>query len=146
MSPSFDSQAPWQLVDFPVIHDQRGNLTFIEGNHHLPFAIERVYYLYDVPYGSERAGHAHRQLRQVIIAASGSFNVNLDDGTRQETVALNRSHRGLLMGPMVWRTIDNFSSAAVCLVLASLRYDEADYIRTYEEFKRATCANDSAVR
>ncbi len=133
-------QKAWEIIDFPIIHDQRGNLTFIEGQKHLPFDIARVYYLYDVPSGSERAGHAHRRLRQVIIAASGSFSVNLDDGRHRETITLNRSHKGLLMGPMVWRTINNFSSGAVCLVLASMRFDEADYIRQYETFKQVAAA------
>ena len=125
----------WEMVNFPIVRDERGNLTFIEGHRHVPFDIARVYYLYDVPSGSERAGHAHRQLRQVIIAASGSFSVNLDDGRKQETITLNRSHMGLLMGPLVWRVINNFSSGAVCLVLASMIFDEADYIRDYDAFK-----------
>lgn len=127
----------WGLVKFPVMHDQRGNLAVIEGQQHLPFGIERVYYLYDVPSGSERAGHAHRQLQQVILAVSGSFNVHLDDGRSQETIFLNRPHEGILLAPMVWRTIDNFSSGAVCLVLASSHYEEADYIRNYTDFQRA---------
>lgn len=139
-SRSGHDQLSWEIIDFPIIHDQRGNLTFIEGQRHVPFDIARVYYLYDVPSGSERAGHAHRKLRQVIIATSGSFSVNLDDGRRKETITLNRSHKGLLMGPMVWRTIDNFSSGAVCLVLASMRFDEADYIRQYDVFKQVAAA------
>jgi hypothetical protein len=130
----------WQLTDFPIVHDLRGNLAVIEGRQHVPFDIARVYYLYDVPSGSERAGHAHRQLRQLIIAISGSFSVHLDDGQSRETINLNRSHVGILMGPMVWRVIDNFSSGAVCLVLASLHYDEADYIRDYEEFQKVVAA------
>ena len=121
----------WKVVDLPVVRDNRGNLTFVEGTKHVPFKIERVYYLYDVPSGSERAGHAHKALHQLIIAASGSFSVHLDDGANKETVFLNRSHKGLLMGPMVWRVIDNFSSGAVCLVLASSVFDEADYIREH---------------
>ena len=129
------AQKKWEMIHFPIVRDERGNLTFIEGHRHVPFDIARVYYLYDVPSGSERAGHAHRQLRQVIIAASGSFSVNLDDGHRQETITLNRSHMGLLMGPLVWRVINNFSSGAVCLVLASMVFDEADYIRDYDAFK-----------
>jgi hypothetical protein len=126
--------ANWSLIDLPVVRDNRGNLTFIEGTRQVPFKIERVYYLYDVPSGSERAGHAHKALWQLIIAASGSFSVHLEDGTRKEEVFLNRSHVGLLMGPMVWRVIDNFSSGAVCLVLASSVFDEADYIRDYATF------------
>jgi hypothetical protein len=127
----------WQVIDLPVVRDSRGNLTFIEGTRHVPFKIERVYYLYDVPSGSERAGHAHKALHQLIIAASGSFSVHLDDGTNKETVFLSRSHKGLLMGPMVWRVIDNFSSGAVCLVLASSVFDEADYIREHTAFLNA---------
>ena len=127
----------WELLDFPIVPEKRGNLTFIEGEKHIPFAIERVYYLYDVPSGSERAGHAHRALRQLIIAVSGSFDVHLDNGHTKETVFLNRSYVGILMQPMVWRVINNFSSGAVCLVLASERYDEADYIRDYGDFKAA---------
>jgi len=143
MSPASQFPTPpksWELIKFPVVHDLRGNLTFVESQQHVPFDIARVYYLYDVPSGSERAGHAHRRLRQLIIAASGSFSLHLDDGHTKETVFLNRSHMGVLMGPMVWRVIDNFSSGAVCLVLASLRYDESDYIRDYEEFRKAVAA------
>jgi hypothetical protein len=134
------ASANWELIDLPVVRDNRGNLTFVEGSRHVPFKIERVYYLYDVPSGSERAGHAHKTLRQLIIAASGSFSVHLDDGTNKETVYLNRSHKGLLMGPMVWRVIDDFSSGAVCLVLASTLFDEADYIRDHATFLKAVSA------
>jgi hypothetical protein len=130
-------EQPWSIVQLPVIPDHRGNLTFIEGNRHIPFPIERVYYLYDVPGGTTRAGHAHKQLKQLIIAASGSFDVKLDDGTRKETISLNRSNRGVLLQSMVWREIDNFSSGAVCLVLASMRYEESDYYRSYEDFQAA---------
>jgi len=123
-----------QLIDLPKISDPRGNLTFIEGGHHVPFPIERVYYLYDVPGGAERGGHAHRELHQLIIAISGSFDIVLDDGCEKRRYHLNRSYIGLYVCPMVWREIDNFSSGAVCLVLASNRYDEADYYRDYNEF------------
>lgn len=133
---AIEKKRSWELLQLPVVPDHRGNLTFVEGQHHVPFDIKRVYYLYDVPSGSERAGHAHFQLRQLIIAASGSFSIHLDDGHQQETVFLNRSHMGLLMGPMVWRVIDNFSSGAVCLVLASMLYDEKDYIRNYDDFRK----------
>jgi hypothetical protein len=135
-----EAGASWELIDLPVIRDNRGNLTFVEGTRHVPFKIERVYYLYDVPSGSERAGHAHKTLRQLIIAASGSFSVHLEDGRKRETVYLNRSHRGLLMGPMVWRVIDDFSSGAVCLVLASSFFDEADYIRDHATFLKTVAA------
>lgn len=124
-----------QFVDLPVVHDVRGSLCVAEGERHVPFEIARVYYLYDVPSGSMRAGHAHRKLQQLLLAVSGSFDVRLNDGRREETVTLNRPNRGLLIGPMLWREIDNFSSGAVCLVLASLPYDEGDYYRDFGEFR-----------
>jgi WxcM-like, C-terminal len=123
-----------KILDLPKIADKRGNLTFIEENKHVPFAIRRVYYLYDVPGGEERGGHAHKQLRQFIIAASGSFDVILDDGSKRKRFHLNRSYYGLYICPMIWRELDNFSSGSVCLVLVSELYDEADYIRDYEAF------------
>lgn len=126
-----------RLIDLPKISDPRGNLTFIEGENHVPFPIERVYYLYDVPGGAERGGHAHRELHQLIIAISGSFDIVLDDGREQCRHHLNRSYNGLYVCPMIWREMDNFSSGAVCLVLASNRYDEADYFRDYAEFLAA---------
>jgi hypothetical protein len=126
-----------ELIELPKIHDPRGNLTFIEGNNHVPFDIRRAYYLYDVPGGAERGGHAHKGLQQLIIAMSGSFDIVLDDGYAQERFHLNRSYFGLYLGPMVWREIDNFSSGSVCMVLASTTYDESDYYRDYDEFLRA---------
>jgi dTDP-4-dehydrorhamnose 3,5-epimerase-like enzyme len=125
------------IIDLPVISDPRGNLTFVEGNNHIPFSIARVYYLYDVPGGSERGGHAHRKLEQLIVAMSGSFDVMVDDGSQQARYHLNRSYRGLYLPPMMWRSIDNFSSGSVCMVLASARYDEDDYCRDYDEYRRA---------
>jgi dTDP-4-dehydrorhamnose 3,5-epimerase-like enzyme len=122
------------VIDLPRINDPRGNLTFVEGNQHIPFDIHRVYYLYDVPGGAERGGHAHKELHQLIIAMSGSFDIHLDDGHTKKTVHLNRSYQGLYVCPMIWRDIDNFSSGAVCMVLASERYDEFDYYRDYEQF------------
>lgn len=104
---------------------------------HIPFAIERVYYLYDVPGGSERGGHAHKALHQLIIAMSGSFDVVLDDGKDKRRVHLNRSYQGLYVCPMIWRTIDNFSSGSVLMVLASNKYSEDDYYREYGDFMRA---------
>lgn len=126
-----------QIIDLPKIHDPRGNLTFIEGGDHIPFEIQRVYYLYDVPGGAERGGHAHKALHQLIVAMSGSFDVMLDDGRDKRRVHLNRSYHGLYVCPMIWRELDNFSSGSVCMVLASNRYDERDYYRVYAEFMRA---------
>jgi hypothetical protein len=126
-----------QILNLPKIHDPRGNLTVIEGQTHVPFDIARVYYLYDVPGGSERGGHAHKQLHQFIVAMSGSFDVVLDDGRDKKRVHLNRSYHGLYICPMIWRELDNFSSGAVCMVLASTRYEESDYYRDYAHFMRA---------
>ena len=131
------SLAECRLIDLPKIADPRGNLTFIEGGRHVPFEIKRVYYLYDVPGGAERGGHAHKDLHQLIIAMSGSFDVILNDGTQQKRFHLNRSYSGIYICPMIWRELDNFSSGSVCMVLASNLYDEADYYRSYEEFVRA---------
>ena len=129
--------ADCRMLDLPKIHDPRGNLTFIEGNQPVPFAIERVYYLYDVPGGSDRGGHAHKGLQQFSVAMSGSCEVLLDDGKDKKRVHLSRSYYGLYLGPMIWRELDNFSSGSVCMVLASSRYDEGDYYRDYPEFMRA---------
>lgn len=128
-----------RLIELPKIGDPRGNLTFIEGGVHVPFAIERVYYLYDVPGGAERGGHAHRALHQLIVAMSGSFDVLLDDGRNRRQVHLNRSYFGLFVCPMIWRELTNFSSGSVCMVLASNRYDEADYYRDYAQFQADAC-------
>jgi len=127
----------WKLIDLPKIADPRGNLTFIEGNRHTPFEIRRVYYLYDVPGGAHRAGHAHKELQQLLVAMSGSFDIVLDDGYTRERLHLNRSYYGVHIEPMVWREIDNFSSGSVCLVLASAYYDESDYYRDYDAFLQA---------
>ncbi|MDG2013264.1 MAG: FdtA/QdtA family cupin domain-containing protein [Pirellulaceae bacterium] len=126
-----------RLIELPKISDPRGNLTFIEGNTHIPFDIKRVYYLYDVPGGAERGGHAHKALHQLIIAMSGSFDIVLDDGTDKKRIHLNRSYFGLYVCPMMWREIDNFSSGSVCMVLASNLYDESDYFRHYDKFLNA---------
>lgn len=123
-----------KVVSLPKISDPRGNLTFIEGQGHVPFDIARVYYLYDVPGGAERGGHAHKDLHQLIIAMSGSFDVVLDDGVNKKRVHLNRSYYGLYVCPMIWRELDNFSSGSVCMVLASNKYDESDYYRDHGEF------------
>lgn len=125
------------LIDLPKIPDARGNLTFIEGGVHIPFDIKRVYYLYDVPGGASRAAHGHKNLHQLMIAMSGSFDVTLDDGREKQIYHLNRSYCGLYIPPMIWRDLDNFSSGAVCMVLASEIYDENDYYRDYEQFLTA---------
>ena len=123
-----------KIIDLPRVNDPRGNLTFVESNRHIPFAIQRVYYLYDVPGGAERGGHAHKALHQLIIAMAGSFDIHLDDGQSKKTVHMDRSYYGLYVCPMIWREINNFSSGAVCMVLASDYYDEQDYYREYNEF------------
>jgi hypothetical protein len=122
------------LIELPRIASPSGSLTPVYGGVTLPFDIERVYYLYDIPGGETRGGHAHRQLRQLIVAASGSFDVLLDDGTNRRVVHLNRPYFGLYLTNMIWRELLNFSSGGICLVLASAPYDEADYYRQYDEF------------
>lgn len=122
------------IVELDKHHQERGNITVVENGQTIPFDVERAYYLYDVPGGESRGGHAHRELRQLIIAASGSFNVTLDDGSVKRQFILNRPYQGLLVVPGIWRELDDFSSGSVCLVLASHRYDEEDYIRDYDEF------------
>jgi hypothetical protein len=125
-----------QLIELPKISDPRGNLTFIEGAKHIPFEIKRIYYLYDVPGGAHRAGHAHKILHQVLVALSGSFDITVDNGFVQTKFHLNRSYQGLYIPAMIWRDIDNFSSGAVCLALASTVYDESEYYREYDTFLR----------
>ena len=126
-----------QIIDLPKITDPRGNLTFIESGRHVPFAIKRVFYLYDVPGGADRAGHALKTCHQFLIAMSGSFDVVVYDGKEKQRFHLNRSYFGLYLCPMIWREIDNFSSGSVCMVLASNLYDEADYYRNYQDFLKA---------
>jgi len=137
------------IIQLPKISDPRGNLTFVEGGQHVPFDIKRVYYLYDVPGGTERGGHAHKALSQLIIAMSGSFDVVLDDGREKKCFHLARSYYGLYVCPMIWRELTNFSSGSVCMVLASNLYDENDYYRNYNEFLTAcsssTCLSASVV-
>ena len=127
--------AKCKIIELPKVTDRRGNLTFIEEKRHIPFEIRRIFYLYDVPGGQARGGHAHHRLQQLIIAASGSFDVILDDGFERKRFHLNRAYYGLYIPPMIWRELNNFSSGAVCLVLASELYDEEDYVRDYEIFK-----------
>jgi hypothetical protein len=125
------------LIQLPKIKDHRGNLTFIEGGRHVDFDIKRVYYLYDVPGGESRAGHAHRALASVIIAINGSFDVLIDDGEARMTHRLSRGDEGLYLCPGIWRELEHFTSGSVCLVLASELYDEADYFRDYSDFIQA---------
>ena len=126
-----------KIIKLPKIQDSRGNLTFIENNSHIPFSIERVYYLYDVPGGESRASHAHKSLHQLFIALSGSFDIVLKDGFRSKKFSLNRSYVGLYVPPMIWRTLVNFSSGSVCMVLASQKYDESDYFRNWSDYSKA---------
>lgn len=131
-----------KIIELPKITDARGNLTFVEGSNQIPFDIQRVYYLYDVPGGAQRGGHAHKGLHQLIIAMSGSFDVVLDDGSNKKRVHLNRSYNGLYICPMIWRELDNFSSGSVLMVLASNKYDEGDYYRDYNQFLLGRKRND----
>lgn len=129
-----------RVIELPKISDPRGNLTFVEGENHIPFDIKRVYYLYDVPGGADRGEHAHKALHQFVICMSGSFDLLLSDGHSERRIHLNRSYNGVYICPMIWRYLDNFSSGAVCMVLASARYDEADYIRDKNEYLKAVGA------
>ncbi len=129
-----------RLIDLPKIPDARGNLTFVEGGKHIPFEIARVYWLYDVPGGERRGGHAYRMLDEVLIALSGSFDVILDDGEKHHTVHMNRPSTGLFVPRMTWRHLENFTTNAVCLILASTAYDEHDYIRDYREYQQSRTA------
>ncbi len=123
------------LIEMDKHHnDERGNLTVVENSKTVPFDVKRVYYLYDVPGGGSRGAHAHKNLQQLIVAASGSFDVTIDDGNVRRTFTLNRPYQGLLIVPGIWRDLNNFSSGSVCMVLASEKYDEEDYIRNYNEF------------
>lgn len=123
-----------RIIDLPKITDVRGNLSFVEGGNHVPFDIRRIYYLYDVPGGASRGGHGHKKLYQLMIAIAGSFDVLLDDGRGHKTYTLNRPYQGLVICPMIWRELDNFSSGSVCMVMASELYDEDDYYRDYVGF------------
>ena len=136
-----------KIIELPRINDQRGNSTFIESGRHVPFEIKRTYYLYDVPGGASRAAHGHKALHQLMIAMSGSFDVTLDDGYQKQLFHLNRSYYGLYIPPMTWRDLDNFSSGAVCMVLASEFYDKKDYFREYPTFLQAArgASNDSTL-
>jgi dTDP-4-dehydrorhamnose 3,5-epimerase-like enzyme len=123
-----------EILHLPKILDERGNLSFIEGGNHIPFKIERTYLIYDVPGGEIRGGHAYQELDEFIIALSGSFDVVLDDGNEKKTFSLNRSYYGLYVPKMIWRSLENFSTNSLCLILASKKYDEGDYIRDYTHY------------
>ena len=122
------------VILLPKIHNRAGNLTALENNKNIPFAVKRVYYLYDVPGGEDRGGHAHLELQQFIVAVSGAFDVLLDDGINKKIIHLDRSYIGLHIVPGIWRELLNFSSGAICLVLASEKYKEEDYLRNYSDF------------
>ena len=126
-----------RIIQLPTINNRQGNISPINAGIDIDFDIKRVYYLYDVPGGAERGGHAHKQLRQLIVSVMGAFDVIVDDGTKRKTIHLDRANYGLYIPTMIWRELDNFSSGAICLVLASLYYDEADYYRNYDEFLQA---------
>ena len=126
-----------RIIDLPKITDSRGMLSFLESRNHIPFDIRRIYYLYDVPTGSRRGAHAHKNLHQLIIAMSGSFDVILDDGFEKKSFHLTHPFQGLYVCPLIWRVLENFAPGSVCLVLASEFYDERDYYRHYDEFLSA---------
>lgn len=124
------------LVQLPKISNRAGNITVIQNNIEVPFSVKRIYYLYDIPGGEDRGAHAHKNLFQLVIAASGSFDITVSDGKNKKTVSLNRPYNGLYIVPGIWRDLSNFSSGAICLVLASELYSKEDYIREYEEFQK----------
>ena len=130
------------VVELNKINNPAGNITIVQNDHDLPFNVRRIYYLYDVPSGSDRGGHAHKNLYQLVIAVSGSFDVILDDGSKKKIVQLNRPNYGLLVVPGIWRELVNFSSGAICLVLASQKYTEDDYIRDYSKFREMKNLNN----
>jgi dTDP-4-dehydrorhamnose 3,5-epimerase-like enzyme len=125
-----------KIIDLPIISNRKGNITPLEGNRNIPFTITRVYYLFDVPGGASRGGHAHRELEQLVVSIMGAFDVVLDDGRKRKTIRMARAYYGLYIPRMIWRELENFSSGAICLVLASLPYDEKDYLRSYADFLR----------
>jgi hypothetical protein len=133
------------VIELNKVHNRSGNLTFIEERMEIPFDVRRLYYLYDVPGGAERGGHAHKKLQQLIVAASGCFDVVLDDGKNRKVVELNRPYYGLHVVPGIWRELINFSSGAICLVLASEKYDAGDYIRDYVEYLKLSHESSSIV-
>ncbi len=132
------------IIEIDKHHHHKGNISVIENSETIPFDVKRVYYLYDVPGGESRGGHAHKELQQLIVAVSGSFNITLDDGTVKRTFHLNHPYQGLLVVPGIWRELDDFSSGSVCLVLASHLFETEDYIRNYDEFIKYK-KNDSQI-
>lgn len=125
-----------RLIEFPKVSDSRGNLSFVEGGRHIPFPIRRAFFIYDIPGGATRGGHAHKTCAEVVVAVSGSFQVILTNGTEETTVTLNRANMGVLVPPGTWITMPNFTTGSVLLALASEEYEEEDYIRDFDEFKR----------
>ncbi len=125
-----------RIIELPKIFDERGNLSFIEGDNHIPFKIKRTYMIYDVPGGETRGGHAFMETNEFIVALSGSFDVVLDDGNKKRTYSLNRSYYGLYVPNMIWRSLENFSTNSLCMILASEMYNEGDYLRDYLQFKQ----------
>ena len=138
LSHQHSSVSACKIITLERHHHDNGNLTVVEDNNEIPFKIERTYYLYDIPGGIERGGHSHKALYQLVVAISGSFDVVIEDGKDKKTVTLNRPYEGLLIVPGIWRTLDNFSSGAVCAVIASEKYDESDYVRDYNDFLELT--------
>lgn len=132
------------VITLPRIYDPRGSLTFVQDNDQIPFEIARCYWTYDVPAGESRGGHSHREAKSLLVAVNGSFNVNLSDGFSWATYTLNRPYEGLYIPPGFWRTLDNFASGSVCMVMTSILYSAEEYVRDYEEFKRM--AAESNVR
>lgn len=133
-----------RLIDFPKICDPRGNLSFVEGGRHVPFTIRRAFYIYDVPGGETRGGHAHRYCTSVLVAVSGSLVVRLTDGVNEKVVHLNRSNRGVLIPPGVWDTLEDFTTGTVVLAFASHQYEEEDYIRDFDEYCEYAASRRSA--
>ena len=126
-----------KIIDLPKIEDPRGNLTFIEENNHIPFSIKRIFWIYDVPGGEVRGGHAYKKNKEFIIALSGSFDVVISNGSNRKKISLNRSYYGLYVPAMLWRHLENFSTNSLCLILASEKYNEKDYIRNIDEYKKS---------
>ena len=144
--PKLSPRGSVSLINLPVVSDPRGDLTFVEGDNHIPFPIRRVYYLYNVPVDAERGGHAHKELEQVVFALSGSFRMKVDDGQTKSEYWLRDPRKGLYISRLIWREMDSFSQGAVCMVLASRRYDESDYYRDYKDFLAESQQSDQAVR